>query len=566
MFLKSLNIRGSSGEIRHIEFQKGVNLIVDSSENPKESGNNVGKTTILRLVDFCLDGDGKNIYTDPEFGTIASAKDFLIDNEIVITLILSENLDIPSAPTLKIERNFLNYGRKIQRINGEKLANPEFTAELARRIFSHTEDKPKLRQLIAKNIRDEKNRLSNILKVLDSFTKNVEYETLYQFWFGIYAKEGEAYRKATEDHRKQTNYRSKLAKEFSITGFTVLPDIEKSIHELDGKKEALDLPQDYQKQLEDFDQLKAELAQKATQQSAIRLRIELIEESQKSLEDDLSKVSVDEIRSLYDEAKILIPSLQKSFEESVAFHNQMIANKLSFITKELPELHAKERALIKAINELEQHANEYKDLLKKDSTLVALEKINNELRELTERKAKLSEQKRIWDECLSELERFDKKLESFADKSAALNEQVDENLELFNPFFKRISKELYNAEYVLKRALVDNKGEPEKFLKFEITGVTSNPGTGEKKGHITAFDLAYIEFAEKLNIPHLNFIMHDQIENVDGRQIVTILDKLVPEINCQYIAPILKDKIPDGINIQRDAIIELSQEEKLFKF
>ena len=60
--------------------------------------------------------------------------------------------------------------------------------------------------------------------------------------------------------------------------------------------------------------------------------------------------------------------------------------------------------------------------------------------------------------------------------------------------------------------------------------------------------------------------MHDQIENVDGRQIVTILDKLVPEINCQYIAPILKDKIPDGINIQRDAIIELSQEEKLFKF
>jgi hypothetical protein len=513
-----------------------------------------------------LAGDGKNIYTDPEFKDESTVKDFLVDNEVLITLVLTDSLEIPNARTLKIERNFLPRGRKIQRINGEKFANKEFTAELAQRIFKHTADKPKLRQLIAKNIRDEKERLSNILKVLNSFTSDVEYETLYQFWFGIYAKEGEAYRKATQDLRKQESYRSKLAKEFSITAFTVLPDIEKSIHELDAKKEALDLPQDYQKQLEDFDQIKAELSQKATQQSATRLRIELIEESQKSLEDDLSKVSVDEIRSLYDEAKILIPGLQISFEESVQFHNQMIANKLSFITKELPELHAKERALIKTINELDQRANEYKDLLKKEQTLVALEKINLELRELTERKAKLSEQKRIWDECLSELGRLDTKLESFADKSAALNEQVDENLDFFNPFFKRISKELYNAEYVLVRALVDNQGKPATFLKFEITGVTSNPGTGEKKGHITAFDLAYIEFAEQLNIPHLNFIMHDQIENVDGRQIVAILEKLVPSIDCQYIAPILKDKIPDGINIERDAIIELSQEEKLFKF
>jgi uncharacterized protein YydD (DUF2326 family) len=566
MFLKSLNIRGSSGEIRHIEFQTGVNLIVDNTENPDESGNNVGKTTILRLVDFCLAGDGKNIYTDPEFKDESTVKDFLVNNEVVITLVLTDSLEISNARTLKIERNFLQRGRKIQRINGEKFPNKEFATELALQLFNHSADKPKIRQLIAKNIRDEKDRLSNILKVLNNYTSDVEYETLYQFWFGIYAKEGEAYRKATDDHRKQTNYRTKLAKEFSITGFTVLPDIEKRIHELDIKKDSLDLPKDYQKQLEDFDQLKAELAQKAIQQSAIRLRIELIEESKKSLEDDLSKVSVDEIRSLYDEAKILIPGLQKSFEESVQFHNQMIANKLSFITKELPDLHAQERNLIKTINELEQRANEYKDLLKKDSTLVALEKINTELRELTSRKAKLSEQKRIWDECLSELERLDKKLESFADKSAALNEQVDEKLELFNPFFKRISKELYNTEYVLKRAVVDSKGEPAKFLKFEITGVTSNPGTGEKKGHITAFDLAYIEFAEKLNIPHLNFIMHDQIENVDGRQIVTILEELVPSIHCQYIAPILKDKIPEGVNIERDAIIELSQEEKLFKF
>jgi uncharacterized protein YydD (DUF2326 family) len=65
MFLKSLNISGTAGEIRHIKFKKGVNLIVDNSESPKESGNNVGKTTVLRLIDFCLAGDGKNIFHRP---------------------------------------------------------------------------------------------------------------------------------------------------------------------------------------------------------------------------------------------------------------------------------------------------------------------------------------------------------------------------------------------------------------------------------------------------------------------------------------------------------------------
>ena len=180
--------------------------------------------------------------------------------------------------------------------------------------------------------------------------------------------------------------------------------------------------------------------------------------------------------------------------------------------------------------------------------------------------ATLTEQNRIWTECLNELEKIEKRLARHATKAADLNEQVDENLAVFNPHFKRISKALYNTAYVLKRAEFDKKGEPAQYLKFEIAGISANPGTGEKKGQITAFDLAYVEFAEELDIPHLNFILHDQIENVDGRQIVTILEKLVPAINCQYIAPILKDKVPEDINLERYKVVELSQNDKLFRF
>jgi uncharacterized protein YydD (DUF2326 family) len=68
MFIKSLQISDTDGVVRLINFHLGMNLIVDETETSNEqlTGNNVGKTTVLRLINFCLGSDGKEIYTDPE--------------------------------------------------------------------------------------------------------------------------------------------------------------------------------------------------------------------------------------------------------------------------------------------------------------------------------------------------------------------------------------------------------------------------------------------------------------------------------------------------------------------
>ena len=67
MFLKSLLISTPTKIIREIKFHKGLNLIVDDTPSSETStGNNVGKTTILKLIDFCLGRDGSVIYKDPE--------------------------------------------------------------------------------------------------------------------------------------------------------------------------------------------------------------------------------------------------------------------------------------------------------------------------------------------------------------------------------------------------------------------------------------------------------------------------------------------------------------------
>ena len=98
--------------IREMFFHSGMNLIVDDTptDNKKLTGNNVGKTTVLKLIYFCLGGDGSEIYTDEENRKVVykTVKDFLIDNEVLITLILVDDIDDERSGQIVIERNFLS--------------------------------------------------------------------------------------------------------------------------------------------------------------------------------------------------------------------------------------------------------------------------------------------------------------------------------------------------------------------------------------------------------------------------------------------------------------------------
>ena len=59
--------------------------------------------------------------------------------------------------------------------------------------------------------------------------------------------------------------------------------------------------------------------------------------------------------------------------------------------------------------------------------------------------------------------------------------------------------------------------------------------------------------------------MHDQLENMHDNQLSTILVELANSINCQFILPIVRDKIPYDIDIEKFIILRLSGNNKLFK-
>jgi uncharacterized protein YydD (DUF2326 family) len=565
MFLKSLKILNGNSIINEIPFHKGINLIVDESPNDSSktaTGNNVGKTTVLRLVDYCFGGDGKNIYQDTEFKKQpnTTVENFLKNNNIIIEIELVADLDNPNSETVIIRRNFLQRSKKIQEVNGENISNNnDFDKKLKEIIFKSEVDKPTFRQIISKNIRDEKNKMTNIVKVLSSFASSEVYEALYLFWLGIDTEELDQKQKLSENKKKEENFQKRLKKEGELSlVLQQLAFIYGKLDELNQKKNLFVVNENYGKDIDELNNTKAKLNSVSTLISRLKIRRELILESKDDLEKEYSTIDSSQIKLLYDRANSLIPSLQVSFEDTLKFHNDLINEKLKYITKELPDLDSSINAAKAELKALQRQEKLLILSIEKSGFTEDLEAIILELNKLSEKKGSLEEQKRLWESSNEKLKSIESDLNSINDGIISKDDLIQSRITHFNTFFSDLSNELYSEYYLL------SPQKTEKGYDLIVTNIEGNPSTGKKKGQIAAFDFAYIKFADSLEINCLHFVMHDQLENIHDNQLNIIVD-VANNLNGQYIVPILRDKVPVNIDISEFEVITLSQTNKLFR-
>jgi uncharacterized protein YydD (DUF2326 family) len=564
MFLKELKIENKLGVIREIFFHKGLNLIVDETiENSKQTtGNNVGKTTVLRLVDFCLGSSGKNIYQDSEFKEQENntVKDFLIDTEVLITLIIVDDLDFVTESII-IKKNFLKYNKKIQAVNGETIVNDrEFDLKLKEFIFNTNVEKPTFKQIVSKNIRDEKNKLTNIVKVLNPYTKTEEYEALFLFWLGINTDTHNQKELLGKEKIREESFQKRLKKEGELSLIEQqLELVNSKIEELQKLKANFNFNEKFESQILELNEIKLNLSKFSTELSRLSMRRELILESKADLETEKTNIDLNQIESLYNKASRLITNLQVTFQETVKFHNDLIDEKIKYIDKELPSLTEKLQIISREITSLRRQektlsvfisASEYSDDY--DTILI-------NLNSLFETKGNLEERKRYWISSNEKLERLSEELETINSEINSKDNLIQKRITLFNKYFTKISSELYGEEYLLSTQ------KNEKGYDLIVTNLEGNPSTGKKKGQIAAFDFAYILFAEEIELKAIHFIMHDQLENMHDNQLSTILIDLANSIDCQFILPIVKDKIPADIEIDRYIVQKLSESDKLFQ-
>lgn len=580
MFIKKILIEKNDGEIiREIPFHMGLNLILDNTpkEDKTSSGNDVGKTTLLKLIDFCLGGDGKNIYKDNEFGETDDGtytiKDFLIKNKVLITLILTDNLNDNKSNNIIIKRNFLSNKEKIYTINNKHVSynskNDESNAGLLlnKLIFNYDHNKPSFRQIISKNIRYEKVRLENIVKVLHPTTKSIEYEVLYLFWFGIYSNLSQEKAQLKSQKDLEEKLQSRLEKDGSLAVLEQKLHLKnKEIEEKEKLKDNLNINENYKEDLNKLDNIKRNINRLNTDISALNMRKNLIIESKNELENNKANIDIEYIKYLYEEAKKFIPNIHKSFNDTLKFHNSMIVNKISFITKELPDLESKIIHFKLELNELLEEEKHYANIVKKSSTVEELNIIMNELNILYEDRGALEAKLSMWKDSNSNISKINKRLKAIEEENVSYSDLISKKITEFNDIFSEISYKLYGEKLVLTLEEKEDKSKVKNYTINIIPYENKPSGSGRKITQIEAFDLSYIQFADKNNIKCLHFILLDEMEKVHNNQINNLVLDVLNNIKCQYIISVLKDKLPPEIDVDKYTTLSLSQDDKLFKF
>lgn len=570
MFIKSLIISSPTEIIRELEFKMGLNLIIDNTpikEDGKLTGNNVGKTSVLKLVDFCLGAKPSIIYTDTENKKeiYNLVKDYLINEQIKITLKLVEDLNNPDAEEVVIQRNFLSKKDTIRTINGKSILDKDFDTELLELIFPNQKsEKPTFRQIISHNIRYRDENINNTLKTLDRYTKDVEYETLYLFLLNCTFDDGAKKQCLITKLNQEQTFKERLENKQTKTAYEIaLSMIEDEINDLNKKKSSFNLNKDFEQDLEMLNSIKYKINRTSSSISKLKIRKELIEDTKKELESSISSIDLNQLEILYSEAKFNVSGIQKTFSDLVNFHNAMVIEKSKFIAADLPIL----------ITKLAKEEKEMELLLKKEEELTKKVAKGNSFEELEKIIADLNEKYRCkgeYESIISQLKEVEKNIDDLNKNikiiddllfSDNFEEIVKLQVKKFNKYFSDISYELYGEKYALKYDKVINK-KNQKFYKF--SSFNTNMSSGKKQGEILCFDLAYILFADEENLPCLHFLLNDKKELMHDNQLIKLAE-FIQDKGVQVVISILRDKLPKEVINNANIVIELSQDCKLFK-
>ncbi|MEW6086700.1 MAG: DUF2326 domain-containing protein [bacterium] len=470
-----------------------------------------------------------------------------------------------NAKKIIIERNFLSRKELIRKINGKNLTEDEFEVTLSKLIFpDHYAEKPTFRQIISHNIRYKDESINNTLKTLDKYTTDAEYETLYLFLFGCEFNKGSSKQEILAKLKQEDTYKKRLEKNQTKTAYeTTLSIINNEIEELNKRKASFNLNKNFEADLEKLNNIKYQINKISSEISRLNIRRDLIIEAQQELNSRKSEIDLQQLRLIYNQATNQITGIQKTFDDLVKYHNQMIFEKVKYITKELPALESNIQSKKESLRKLLLEEKSLSTGIAKSDSFKDLEVIIDALGEKFRKKGEYENIIQQLNEVEDNIKEYNKQLSEINNElfSNDFEKTVKIQINKFNKYFASISTNLYGEQYALKYDIIINK-KNQRLYKF--SAFNTNISSGKKQGEISCFDIAYTLFADAEDMPCLHFLLNDKKELMHDNQLVKIAE-LVNRSDIQFIASILKDKLPEELNRDDYFAVKLSPQDKLFR-
>lgn len=548
MRLKSLSIFSEEDgkEIRNVQFyEKGVSFILDTDSKIGKSGNSIGKSTFVNIIDLCLGAnDIKKIYKDRETGEDETIKSFLTEKKINATLTIVDNNDNQHS----LRRGF--YDKALFFIDGLKIKTlASYKEKLKELIFKDCTNIP-FRRLIPFFIRLDASE-NKMFSYLDyDGVSDLDYRECYDYFFGV-SKGGDRYqlkKKIKSKEKDKENilkrYKAKTLDDIS----KLISDKEEEIVKLSAIVKSNKVVTDFNNESKNSD-LESKVSDLTQEFCDLSSEIRIYEDKIFEEKENIGNIDESALEMLYQDAKTALPELKIEFADFISFHNSMANNRIDRYKAKIIKLN-KEMESVKAnlLIAKKEYANEFVDY-KYSINDVSNSNIDD-LVNLKVNVEELKKEKNRYEKDTKEIEELEKQI----DQSKADDEELSKVQERINGYFKDITSKVLGDTISLK---FDND-------KFPISIEGGNKGSGDKKALASCFVFSMIKLFEYFHRDLPNFMIQDSVERISEATLRNLFE-YVNGSDIQYIIPVLRDKIKlVGID-EKKVVLELSHKDKLFR-
>lgn len=561
MQLVKLNVTDNEKIIRTILFKDGVNIIT----NIGDDGNQIGKSTALRAVNFCLGSDGEALWKDPENSRInEGVRSYVLSGKVQFELHLNIN-GITRIIKRKCEKKSTQKNiKRLGWIDGIEYKSQKAFVSAISRLFGHDQEKPTFNQIKNKFVRISRKTANNAYKYLSVFSSDDDYSYIYAYLFDFNELDKlQDVISLKKEIQTLSDRKSSLLNGHDLISYKEkLAAIDLEIEELIKKESEYDIMFFQDKSLEKLRQSRVVTAELSVDISALETKLFFNKKTVAMYESNIREIDTSAISKIYSEAKTILPDLSKKLSEAIDFHNSIFSRKSAYVKGQIDAI---EEEIKDKKNNLDAHLKKEKEiisLLARNNHLSGFLIIEKEIQEKREQKGRLSfivdEVSQINTDILNKNNSLTSKQKEIEQGKDTLNS----NIKTFNESYNKITHSIFKKYKNSLEPNINDKGG----LQFSIINEDLNTGDGVPRVAAMAFDMAMVEYVKSKKLKLLHFTLQDYLESVDEESMKVLL-KYAEDHNIQVVISILSDKLSilTKEELETYTVLQLSKQNKFFK-
>jgi len=547
----------SNKNFKNIKFYDNFNAIIASIQSKeKKDTHNLGKTSLIRVIDFLLlasiDKNKHKLFRNDIFIGQNFYGEFKLNNGKF--LIIKRSIDTPTKISFKL--NNLKLNDFLTNITWDiedsplKKAKEQLNEYLSFDILNNWS----YRKSITYYLRSQQDYLDvfklNKFKGKDKDWKPFVFDLLG--FNGELIKEKLEFEEVIDELRKKLNI-LKIEAQVDTTEKDRLEGLlEIKVNESDEIKKFIDEFNFYKTDLEINKEIVEEVDFQIQTLNTDRYRISFeIDKIDKSLSDILDDIEVEKIEELFNEVDLFFPEqLKRKYDDLINFQKLLTIERKSFLKENLIGLNHEYTQIDDEIKELENKKSSLLSVLIQKDSYQKLKEYQKTLTKIEVKIERVKDKLRTIDNSIIIEEKIEKNKEFVNKKIENLKSAIKERKHsLISKIFNSIIKSILDSNALIslninKRGNIEYNADYHN--KSDLLKTSEAQGTTYKKLLCVAFDLStLINYSQN---SFYKFVYHDGVlEGLDDRikgRYIKLIKSICKKYDLQYILTLIDSDIP----------------------